>query len=387
MPFLTDRIQDTQRRAALDHALAGENRLDLAGLHAPSGGGFLASRFDFDLAAVEGELRRNIIGQDAALDELMGVLRVVRADIGDPRRPLASLLFCGPTGVGKTETVRALARVLHGDADALCRVDMNTLSQEHYAAALTGAPPGYVGSKEGMTILDQEKIEGSHSRPGLVLFDEIEKASDEVILALLNVFDNGILTVASGERSYSFRNAIVFMSSNLAAAELQALSERSGPAATGWRRLLRRGAAGGRARREAAREIVTNRLLARFPPEFVNRIDHVEAFDWIAPETMPRLVEVEIERLNRRLAKHRCSVEIGAEPRDFLARAGFDPRFGARSLRRAIRRHLEFPLAGQLLDLAPPEGAAGGWVRLVGRLQGERIAFTLAEEGDQPRDT
>lgn len=382
MPFLTDRIQDTQRRESLARALADENTTDVSGLHTPGRGGFLNSRFSFDLGAVETELRQSIIGQSHAIDELMNVLRVVRADIGDPRKPLASLLFCGPTGVGKTETVRTLARILHGDADAMCRIDMNTLSQEHYAAALTGAPPGYVGSKEGTTILDQEKIEGSHSRPGIVLFDELEKASDEVILALLNVLDNGILTVASGERTYSFRNSMIFMSSNLGARELQALADRGAVAASGVGQRLRRVAARatlrGRDRRKAAKEIVTTCLLKRFPPEFVNRIDHIEAFDWIDPEAMPQLVEVELSRLNRRLAKHGCMIEIDPEVTDFLAMRGFDPRFGARGLRRAVRQYLEFPLAEYLLDLnatATSESHAAGGRVLRARRNGDELTF------------
>lgn len=382
MPFLTDRIQDTQRQERLARALADENLMDLQDVHRAEKHGFLRSRFGFDLDAVEAELRHSIIGQDAAISELLNVLRVVRADIGDPRKPLASLLFCGPTGVGKTETVRCLARILHGDADAVCRIDMNTLSQEHYAAALTGAPPGYVGSKEGTTILDQEKIEGSHNRPGLVLFDEMEKASDEVVLALLNVFDNGILTVASGERTYSFRNSIIFMSSNLGARELQSLAQ--GDARMPGRRGMMKGirTALGRPaedRRTAARKIVTECLLARFPPEFVNRIDHIEAFDWIPPTSMPRLVDVELERLNRRLAKHRCSVEISEDTRSFLAQKGFDTRFGARSLRRAMRQHLEFPLAGHLLHMTYEESSRGALV-LKGQLDGDRISFKVSEE-------
>ncbi|APX89636.1 AAA family ATPase [Brevirhabdus pacifica] len=382
MPFLTDRIQDTQRRETQARALADENTTDVSALHRGTRGGFLKSRFAFDLDAIEEELRRSIIGQPRAIDEVMNVLRVVRADIGDPRKPLASLLFCGPTGVGKTETVRTLARILHGDADAMCRIDMNTLSQEHYAAALTGAPPGYVGSKEGTTILDQEKIEGSHSRPGIVLFDELEKASDEVILALLNVLDNGILTVASGERTYSFRNTLIFMSSNLGARELQALADRAAVGAAGMgqrmRRLMARAAMRGRDRRDAAREVVTSCLLKRFPPEFVNRIDHIEAFDWIDPEAMPRLVDVEISRLNRRLAKHGCLVEIDPEVSNFLAERGFDPRFGARGLRRAIRQHLEFPLADHLLDLsahAEPGAEEGDRRVLQARLNDQALEF------------
>ncbi|MFU8777680.1 MAG: AAA family ATPase [Roseovarius sp.] len=355
MPFLTDRLHDTARQQKLASALADENAR-MTGT-APTGVDMvntgLRTRFTFDLAQIEAELRAAIIGQDESLEQLMEILKVVRADIGDPRKPLATILFCGPTGVGKTETVRTLARALYGDADAFCRIDMNTLSQEHYAAALTGAPPGYVGSKEGTTILDQEKIEGTRNLPGLVLFDELEKASNEVVLALMNVFDNGLLTVASGERTYSFRNALVFMSSNLGARELMTLDENSGNL---WQRIK----TSGKSRRERAHDIVMTSLLNRFPPELVNRIDHVDTFNWISRDKMPALVDVEMSRLNRRLKKHDLSLSISTTLRDFLSVEGYDKRFGARGLRRAIRRNLEFPLAGFLLDGAAPVVAASG---------------------------
>lgn len=355
MPFLTDRLHDTARQQKLASALADENAR-MTGASSTKGttpNAGLQTRFTFDLDQVEAELRAAIIGQDESLEQLLEILKVVRADIGDPRKPLATILFCGPTGVGKTETVRTLARALYGDADAFCRIDMNTLSQEHYAAALTGAPPGYVGSKEGTTILDQEKIEGTRNLPGLVLFDELEKASNEVVLALMNVFDNGLLTVASGERTYSFRNALVFMSSNLGARELMALDENSGNL---WQRIRN----SGKSRRERAHDIVMNSLLDRFPPELVNRIDHVDTFNWISRDKMPALVDVEMARLNRRLRKHELSLSISTTLRDFLSVEGYDKRFGARGLRRAIRRNLEFPLAGFLLDGPAPDAPASG---------------------------
>ncbi|MGE8542323.1 MAG: AAA family ATPase, partial [Acinetobacter sp.] len=144
-------------------------------------------RFHFEPAAVMQALKQRIIGQDAALNEIEKMLHVVKADFSSPERPLSVTLMLGPTGVGKTETVRLIAEAIYGRADAFCRIDMNTLAQEHYAAAITGAPPGYVGSKEGHSLFDETAIAGSHTRPGIVLFDELEKASIEVLRGLMNV--------------------------------------------------------------------------------------------------------------------------------------------------------------------------------------------------------
>lgn len=346
MPFLNDRIDQTQREQKLTSALSYENagRADRMPANTTINPR-LRSRFSFDPAQIETELRASIIGQDEPIDKVMEILKVVRADICDPRKPLASIMLCGPTGVGKTETVRTIARAMYGDADAFCRVDMNTLSQEHYAAAITGAPPGYVGSKEGTTILDQETIEGQRDLPGLVLFDELEKASNEVVLALMNVFDNGVLTVASGGRTYSFRNSLIFMSSNLGATELMALDNPKPTLGTLWRNLRSRPTSP----RQAARDIVMKELLARFPPELVNRFDHIETYNAISSDQLPRLVDVELERLNSRLRKHELRLQITDDVRSFISTEGYDMKFGARDLRRAMRRLLEFPLADYLL--------------------------------------
>lgn len=368
MPFLTDRIQSTERELRQRRALEDEN---CSAARATGDTRRLAtSRFDFDVAGIDADLRDHIIGQDHVIDGLVQYLRTISADIGDPRRPLASIMFTGPTGVGKTETVRLLARALYGDADAVCRVDMNTLAQEHYAAALTGAPPGYVGSKEGTTILDQEKIEGSRNLPGIVLFDELEKASNEVVLALLNVFDNGVLTVASGERTISFRNAIIFMTSNLGAEELGSLRLRK-------RFLL------GKPRKsnsDRARDIMMDVLLGRFPPEFVNRIDHIETFNWISAQQIPSILAVEVEKLNARLRKHSCQLTLDRSVVDFLAQQGYDERFGARGIRRTVRKHLDFPLADYLLNTIGQVEKTMDDLQLLARLEGTRIIFERMQE-------
>lgn len=342
MPFINDRLADTERRRleAERRVDAGRDRSGASTAMGDTGG--IESRYRFDVDAIMAAIRSEILGQDDAVAAVERMLRIVRADISDPHRPLHTALFLGPTGVGKTELVRALARSLHGDAEAFCRVDMNTLSQEHYAAALTGAPPGYVGSKEGTTLLDQERIEGSLRKPGIVLFDELEKASDEVVEALLNVFDNGLLTVASGERTYSFRNTLVFMTSNLGARRLQRDAERRQGFPGRW--LLRK------PQRERQYRLVERELLGRFAPEFVNRIDSISVFQWLDGDTLNELVDLELARLNRRLEKHRVELRLAEAVHRQVRQAGYDRKFGARAMRRAMRHIVEAPLAEYLLS-------------------------------------
>ncbi|WP_225029659.1 AAA family ATPase [Xinfangfangia pollutisoli] len=377
MPFLNDMLADSARRRKDAEALQAETLSadDVVTAHrALSGDGGLNSRFRFDVDLVASHLHRDIIGQSAAVEAVIDMLRIVRADIADPRRPLYTSLLMGPTGVGKTELVRVLARAIHGDADALCRVDMNTLSQEHYAAAISGAPPGYVGSKEGRTILDQDKIEGSADKPGIVLFDELEKASPEVVLSLLNIFDNGLLTTASGERTYSFRNAIIFMTSNLGAEELRREAEAAGRP---WRRLF---AAAGAAQ-PRAQAIAQKALLGRFPPEFVNRIDHVDVFNWIDRADVDTLIQLEVEKLNRRLLRHQARIELAPSLGEHIAREGFDRQFGARSLRRAVRRFVEIPFARHMLAEPPAAGSPGRLYAAELRHGGVSFRQVAAEKG------
>ena len=302
------------------------------------------SRFIFEPAAVMRILRARIVGQDEALAMIEAALKVIKVDIGDPQRPLHVALLLGPTGVGKTELVRVLAEAIHGRRDAVCRIDMNTLSQSHYAAALTGAPPGYVGSKEGTTLLDAEQIAGGFGAPGILLFDEIEKASAEVSRALLNVFDNGRLTLTSGTRTVDFRNALIFMTSNLGARELQ---HYEASARRSWRRWLPPST---ERRRRDMRRIVDRALEDAFDPEFINRLDAIVRFNWIEADVLDALIDIEMDKLNTRLARIGRQAELDADCYRLLRNEGFDPRYGARAMGRALRRHVELPLAEALAD-------------------------------------
>jgi len=343
MPFVNDLLEHNRERLAE------------AAQAAPTPGR-LQSRFVFEPAQVMALLRSRIVGQEAVLAQMDSMLKSLKADLGDPARPLSVTLFLGPTGVGKTEIVRLIAEAIHGKPDAFCRIDMNTLSQEHYAAALTGAPPGYVGSKEGTTLFDAEAIAGSFSRPGIVLFDELEKASSEVLRSLLNVLDSGRLTLTAGSRTLDFRNCLIFMTSNLGAREAWDHRARF---ARGWRRLL-----GLRPRGEA--EVVEQALHRQFDAEFINRIDRVLTFERIDGEHLGALLQIELGKLNQRLGRRGIQVELDESAQHLLC-SGQDPRFGARDLVRRLRRELEPVLAEALL--AQPQAT---------RLRVSAVAGTLA---------
>lgn len=304
------------------------------------------SRFVFEPGSVMLKLRSRIVGQDQVLADIGAMLNVLKADIADPQRPLYVAMFVGATGVGKTELVRLLAEALHGQADAFCRIDMNTLAQDHYAAAITGAPPGYVGSKEGNSLIDVEKVQGSYSRPGIVLFDEIEKAGDEVLRSLLNVLETGHLRLTSGTKSIDFRNSLIFMTSNLGARDILHYEQSF---IQGWRRFLPeflRPSAKTRSR--IIQRLVDNAIEQRFDPEFVNRIDQIHLFNRIEVHWLDSLVSIELEKLNRRLVRNHWHLSLDENARAQLANY-YDPRFGARSIRRAFRKELEAALADYLL--------------------------------------
>jgi ATP-dependent Clp protease ATP-binding subunit ClpA len=220
---------------------------------------------------------------------------------------------------------------------------MNTLAQAHYAAAITGAPPGYVGSREGITLLDSERIQGSFSRPGIVLFDEIEKADRQVIRTLLNVFDHGQLMLASGAKAIDFRNTIVFMTSNLAAREIGGYED--GPQ-RGWSYLLPNSE---KRRRCRIQERMDAALRRTFDPEFINRIDSITLFERIDADKLDVLIELELAKLNARLARSGLTISLDQSARSWLKQRGFDRRFGARSLARSFRREVTVPLAADLV--------------------------------------
>lgn len=303
------------------------------------------------------QLRSRVIGQDHAVDALVRAVSIGRSGLLETDRPLASLLFVGPTGVGKTGLVRALAELVRSGAEDFCRVDMSALAQEHYAASLAGAPPGYAGSKEGLTVLDRTVIESDSSTPGIALFDEIEKAHPTVVRSLLHVLDNGRLKLSSGAQTIDFRNCVIVMTSNLGARDIV---RHRRTARAGWRR--RSTARSAQAReleslltpgtRRAAGDAETG-ILARalqdfFDPEFLNRIDEIVAFNDIDRQTAGEIASREVLLVADRLRERSVHIHCGPDVVAHLARTGYDDTFGVRALKRAIRRELLTPLAEAL---------------------------------------
>ena len=298
-------------------------------------------RFHFDPQHVMQYLKQRIIAQDAALIEIEKMLNVVKADFSAPDKPLSVTLMLGPTGVGKTETVRLIAEAIYGRPDAFCRIDMNTLAQEHYAAAITGAPPGYVGSKEGHSLFDETAIAGSHTRPGIVLFDELEKASTEVIRGLMNVLDSGKLTLTSGTKTIDFTNCMIFMTSNVGAQAAQQYLDKLNFLPKKMQDLC--------LKRVPTQTIIEKVMQRKFDPEFLNRIDRTLHYQAVQEDALPRLVEIELEKLNLRLKHQKRSVTLTD-----AAKAHFyqdhDIRYGARHLARKMRTELEPILAAYFLQ-------------------------------------
>ena len=313
------------------------------------------------LIRMEQELSRRVVGQDEALKAVANAVRRARSGLGDPNRPIGSFLFLGPTGVGKTETCKALAEFLFDTEDAMVRIDMSEYMEKHAVSRLIGAPPGYVGYEEGGAL-----TEAVRRRPyAVILLDEIEKAHPDVFNILLQVLDDGRLTDGQG-RTVDFKNAIVVMTSNFGS---QMLQELAAGGAEDWeidaamRDLLRRGPAGvamdelGKAAgmptkvRDAvvkAQQMMTG-TAGFLRPELLNRIDEVVVFHQLKRESIGRIVEIQLGRLRTRLGEREMGITLTAEASQHIASEGWDPAFGARPLKRTIQQRIENPLATRIL--------------------------------------
>lgn len=270
-----------------------------------------------------------------AMDDM---LHLVKAEMTPAHRPLSVMLFMGPTGVGKTETVRVLADAIYGDPEAFCRIDMNTLSQDHYAAALSGAPPGYVGSKEGYTLFQHSLIEGSFGKPGIVLLDELEKASTDVVRTVLNILDNGRIQLAGGQRELDFRNSLIFMTSNLGAAKAVQNLGRGFLSSVVQR-----------FRRPSKEQLYHQALHKHFDPEFINRIDRIVTFEEIPESELEQLLSIEFDRLRFQLKRHQLKLDMDDSAFKFINKH-YDQQFGARDAARKLRQFVQVPLARAILE-------------------------------------
>ena len=277
------------------------------------------------LLTMEDRLRERVVGQELALQTVSDAIRRSRAGLQDPNRPLASFIFLGPTGVGKTELARALAEFLFDDERALVRIDMSEYMEKHSVSRLIGAPPGYVGYEEGGQL-----TEAVRRRPySVVLFDEIEKAAPEVFNVLLQILDDGRLTDGQG-RTVDFKNTVIIMTSNVGTAWLH---EFDGMDEDEIQRVVRQ-----RLREEG------------FRPEFINRIDEVIVFHQITRDQMKNIVDIQINRLRPRLAERHITLRLSDSAREQLADMGYDPQYGARPLKRVIQREVENRIARAILD-------------------------------------
>jgi len=299
-----------------------------------------------NLRNLEDDLRKRVIGQDEAISAVARAIRRSRAGLKDPRRPIGSFLFLGPTGVGKTELAKALAAELFGGEDNLIRLDMSEYMEPHTVARLFGSPPGYVGYDEGGQLTEQVR-----RRPySVILLDEVEKAHPEVFNALLQIMDDGRLTDGQG-RTVDFKNTVVIMTSNAGSTELK--------------RAVRIGFSQRKddGERDEQHEVMRSKamegLKRMFRPEFINRIDQIVVFHSLGKAELYRIVDLLLAQVRSRLSEQKIDLVVSDEARDFLLREGFDEEYGARPLRRAIQTYVDDTLADALLagEIAPDQTA------------------------------
>ena len=282
------------------------------------------------LVKMEDRLQKRVIGQSEAIHAVSNAVRRARSGLQDPNRPIGSFIFLGPTGVGKTELARALAEFLFDDEAAMVRIDMSEYMEKHTVSRLIGAPPGYVGYEEGGQL-----SEAVRRRPyTVILFDEIEKAHPDVFNTLLQVLDDGRLTDGQG-RTVDFKNTVVIMTSNIGSPLIQ--------------EYYREGAVAGRERDEMEKRVRAE-LRGHFRPEFLNRVDDIIVFHSLDAQQITSIVDIQLERVMKRLAAQNLSLDLDAAARRHLAKKGYDPQFGARPLKRAIQEELLDPLAMKILD-------------------------------------
>jgi ATP-dependent Clp protease ATP-binding subunit ClpB len=301
------------------------------------------------LLRMESFLHQRVIGQDEAVRSVSDAIRRSRAGLSDPKRPIGSFMFLGPTGVGKTELTKALAEFMFDTEEAMVRLDMSEFMEKHSVARLIGAPPGYVGYEEGGYL-----TEAVRRRPyAAILLDEIEKAHPDVFNILLQVLDDGRLTDGQG-RTVDFRNAVIVMTSNLGSSRIQELANSS----AGYEKM-----------KASVMEVVGQ----HFRPEFINRVDEIVVFHPLDAAEIRQIAAIQLKHLSQRLQSHGYGLEVTDEALGLLGEAGFDPVYGARPLKRAIQQQIENPLAQKILAGEFDQGAT-----IKVDVDGERFSFTGA---------
>jgi ATP-dependent Clp protease ATP-binding subunit ClpB len=308
------------------------------------------------LLRLEEHLHNRVVGQDEAIEVVSNAVRRARAGLKDPKRPIGSFLFLGPTGVGKTELAKALAEFLFDDEHAMIRIDMSEYQERHTVARLIGAPPGYVGYDEGGQLTEAVRRRAY----AVILFDEIEKAHGDVFNVLLQVLDEGHLTDAKGRR-VDFKNTVIIMTSNIGSQHILDYQVRA--------------AVEGDATYPAMKERVIQALREHFRPEFLNRIDETVVFHALSAEQLKKIVDLQLAYLNKRLGDRKIQLILKEPARDWLATTGYDPIFGARPLKRLIQKEIENPLSLKLL-----EGEFADGDRIVIDSDGEGLTFAKQVE-------
>jgi ATP-dependent Clp protease ATP-binding subunit ClpC len=301
----------------------------------------ISSDEETKLLKLEEELKKYVIGQDYAISLLAKAIRRNRAGIKDPKRPIGSFVFLGPTGVGKTELAKSLARVLFGSEDALIRIDMSEYMERHNVSRLIGSPPGYVGYEEGGQLTEKVR-----RKPySVILFDEIEKAHPDVFNILLQILEDGILTDGLG-RTVSFRNTIIIMTSNIGTRQIRetkhlgfSVKEEKELDYNELEKLLK----------DEFKKVVS--------PEFLNRIDEVIVFRPLNKEDLKKIIEVMLRDLRERLKEKHITIRVSDRLKEFLVNQSYDPEFGARPLRRAIRKYIEEPISEAIIKGEVKENA------------------------------
>ena len=317
------------------------------------------------LVAMADDLRKMVIGQDESVIKISKAIQRNRVGLKDPKKPIGSFIFLGPTGVGKTELARALSRYLFDSEDNLLRIDMSEYMEKFSVSRLIGAPPGYVGYEEGGQLTEKVR-----RKPySVVLLDEIEKAHPDVFNILLQVLDDGQLTDGMG-RKVDFKNTIIIMTSNIGVRQLKDFGQGVGFAT--------------QARQDAAEEnsktVIQNALKKTFSPEFLNRIDDVMVFNSLGKPEIFKIIDNALASLTLRLDNMKFTLALSEEGKDFVAEKGYDPQFGARPLHRAIQKYVEDPLAEFILGENPPEGAA-----LMATLNETKDGLTIAYAEAAPK--